>query len=133
MVRHVGLFGGCHDGMVALDDALAESDAAGAFEPPERGADAAAHVAAVTCDVDANGPVPVGRCHAELIMAGLEIMLEARFPAGCAIPSSLCLGSMAGIASTLATWLLSRGTLVLITRSNPRSCGARSSNTNARR
>jgi hypothetical protein len=113
MVRHVGLFGGCHDGMVALDDALDESGAAGAFEPPERGADAAAHVAAVTWDVDANGPVPVGRSHAELIMAGLEIMLEARFPAGCAILSSLCLGSMAGIASTLASWLLSRGKLVL--------------------
>jgi hypothetical protein len=121
MVRHVGVFGGSHDGMVALDDALDESDAAVAFVPPDRGADAAAHVAAVTWDVtwdatwdvDANGPVPVGRSHAELIMAGLEIMLEARFPAGCVILSSLCLGSLAGIASTLAAWLLSRGTLVL--------------------
>jgi hypothetical protein len=46
-------------------------------------------------------------------MAGLEIMLEARFAPGCVILSSLCLGSMAGIASMLASWLLSRGTLVL--------------------
>jgi len=114
MVRHVGLFGGSHDGMVALDDALNDGgETAGAFEPPERGADAAAHVAAVTWHVDGSGPLPVGRSHAELIMAGLEIMLEARLPAGCMILSSLCLGSLAGIASTLAAWLLSRGTLVL--------------------
>ena len=114
MVRHVGVFGGSHDGMVALDDALNDGgETAGAFEPPERGADAAAHVAAVTWHVDGSGPLPVGRSHAELIMAGLEIMLEARLPAGCMILSSLCLGSLAGIASTLAAWLLSRGTLVL--------------------
>jgi hypothetical protein len=114
MVRHVGMFGGSHDGMVPFDEALSDaSDAPPAFVPPDRGADAAAHVAAVTWDVDANGPLPVGRSHAELIMGGLEIMLEARFAPGCVILSSLCLGSMAGIASMLASWLLSRGTLVL--------------------
>jgi hypothetical protein len=40
-------------------------------------------------------------------------MLEGRFAAKTTILASLCLGSFAGIASTLATWLLTRGTLVL--------------------
>jgi len=49
----------------------------------------------------------------ELMMAGFEVMLEGRLAAKTAILASLCLGSFAGIATTLATWLLARGTLVL--------------------
>jgi AMP-binding enzyme len=110
-IRHVCMFGGSHDGVVPFDDAL--SEAAPAFAPPEPGADASAHVAMVTWDIDPAGPVPVARSHLELMMAGFEIMREGRFAAGTVILSSLCLGSLAGVATTLATWLLSRGTLVL--------------------
>jgi AMP-binding enzyme len=110
-IRHVCMFGGSHDGVVPFDDAL--SEAAPAYAPPEPGADASAHVAMVTWDIDPAGPVPVARSHLELMMAGFEIMREGRFAAGTVILSSLCLGSLAGVAATLATWLLSRGTLVL--------------------
>ncbi len=110
-IGHVCLFGGGDDGMVALDDALTET--APDFEPPDRGAKAAHHVAAVTWDVDATGLLPVARSHVELMMAGVQIILEGRFAANTAILGSLCLGSFAGIATTLATWLLTRGPLVL--------------------
>ena len=110
-IGHVCSFGGGEDGVIPLDDALTE--AAPAFTPLNRGKEAANHVAAVTWDIDAAGSLPVARSHAELMMAGFEVMLEARFAAKTAILSSLCLGSFAGIATTLATWLLARGTLVL--------------------
>jgi len=110
-VGHICMFGGGEDGVVPLDDALTET--APAFTPLNRGKKAALHLAAVTWDVDSAGSLPVARSHVELMMAGFEVMLEGRFAAHSAILSSLCLGSFAGIATTLATWLLARGTLVL--------------------
>jgi AMP-binding enzyme len=117
-IGHVCLFGGGDDGMVALDDVLGDltgetQDPQPDWGPLDRGAEAAHHVAAVTWDVDAAGLVPVPRSHVELMMAGIEIVLEGRFAAKSAILASLCLGSFAGIATTIATWLLTRGTLVL--------------------
>jgi hypothetical protein len=67
----------------------------------------------LTWDVDAAGSKPLPRTHIELMAAGFEIILEARLAPGAVILSSLCLGSLAGIATTLATWLLTRGALVL--------------------
>ncbi len=110
-IGHVCTFGGGDDGVIPLDGALTET--APAFTPLNRGKEAAHHLAAVTWDVDAAGSLPVARSHLELMMAGFEVMLEGRFEAKTAILASLCLGSFAGIATTLATWLLARGTLVL--------------------
>jgi hypothetical protein len=110
-IGHVGLFGGGVDGAIPLDDVFGET--APDFTPPDRGAAAAHHLAAVTWDVDPAGLLPVARSHVELIMAGFAIMLEGRFAAKTTVLASLCLGSLAGIATTLATWLLARGTLVL--------------------
>src|SRR5215471_15147142 len=107
-IGHVGMFGGCEDGMAALDDAL--TGTAPAFAPLNRGKKAALHLAAVTWDVDAAGSLPVARSHVELMMGGFEVMLEGRFAPHGAILSSLCLGSFAAIATSLATWLLARGT-----------------------
>jgi hypothetical protein len=122
-IGHVCLFGGGDDGMIALDDTLTATAPDPAErgndtserenEAADRGKDAAHHVAAVTWDTDASGLLPIARSHVELMMAGFEIMLEGRFAAKTTILASLCLGSFAGIASTLATWLLTRGTLVL--------------------
>jgi hypothetical protein len=118
-IGHVCLFGGGDDGMVALDDVLTgdtanpQRDLQSDWGPLDRGAEAAHHVAAVTWDVDATGLLPVARSHVELMMAGIGIMLEGRFAAKSAILASHCLGSFAGIATTVATWLLTRGTLVL--------------------
>ena len=110
-IGHVCLFGGGDDGIIALDDTLAGAPAE--LAPLDRGKDAAHHLAAVTWDVDAAGLLAVARSHAELMMAGFEIMLAGRLAAKTTILASLCLGSFAGIATTLATWLLTRGTLVL--------------------
>jgi non-ribosomal peptide synthetase component E (peptide arylation enzyme) len=110
-IGHVCMFGGDEDGTVPLDDALTETPSA--FTPLNRGKKAALHLAAVTWDVDSTGLLPVARSHVELMMAGFEVMLEGRFTTHSTILSSLCLGSFAGVATTLATWLLARGTLVL--------------------
>jgi hypothetical protein len=72
-----------------------------------------AHVALVTWDTTAAGLMPVARSHAEMVMAGLEPMLEGRFEPKATLVSSLCLGSAAAIAATLIPWLLSHGTLAL--------------------
>jgi hypothetical protein len=63
--------------------------------------------------VTATGLWPVARSHAEVVMAGLEPMLEGRFEPRVTILSSLCLGSVAAIATTLVPWLLSHATLAL--------------------
>ena len=110
-IGHVCMFGGGDDGVIPLDDVLTET--ASAFTPLNRGKEAALHLAAVTWDVDSAGSMPIARSHVELMMAGFEVMLEGRFAAQSVILSSLCLGSLAGIATTLTTWLLARGTLVL--------------------
>ena len=119
---HVYVFGGAGDGASSLDDALAQDAAAAlaveimaaatltAFEPDPA---AHAHVAIVTWDVTAAGSTPVARSHAEVVMAGLEPMLEGRFEPNGTILSSLCLGSVASIAATLIPWLLSHATLAL--------------------
>ena len=57
-----------------------------------------ARTALVTWDVTAAGLMPVGRTQAEVVMAGLEPMLEGRLDPDARILSSLCLGSIAGIA-----------------------------------
>ncbi len=111
-IRHVCTFGGGADGVVSLDDVMTLSTTS-KFSAVDRGALAAAHVAMVTWEVDAAGLRPIARNHVELLTAGFEIMLEGRFDARTTIVSSICLGSLAGIATTIATWLLSRGTLVL--------------------
>jgi hypothetical protein len=115
-MEHVYVFGGARDGATSLDDALAtdaDQTSAAASPPVESEPAAYAHVAVVTWDVTAAGLVPVARSHAEVVMAGLEPMLEGRFEPKSTILSSLCLGSAAPIAVTLVPWLLSRATLAL--------------------
>jgi non-ribosomal peptide synthetase component E (peptide arylation enzyme) len=108
-VRHVCLFGGSHDGTMTLDDIF------DAPSPPSlpRSDDAGAHVAAVTWDIDSTGLKPVARNHIELMTAGLEVTREGGFRERTVILSSLCIGSLAGIATGLLPWLLTPGTLVL--------------------
>ncbi len=118
-IRNVCLFGGSHDGAVPLDDVFdaTPTQFSQQFSPSARGADSAAamgaQMAAATWDVDATGLTPVGRSHIELLTAAFEIMLEGRIAARSVILSSFCLGSLAGITTTLTCWLLSRGTLAL--------------------
>jgi hypothetical protein len=102
------------DGAITLDDLDAER----ATDAAEAGARAAApgrgaHLAAVTWDVAANGPVPVARSHAQLIAGGLAVLLESRIPQNAVILSTIAPGSFAGMAMTLLPWLLVGGTLAL--------------------
>jgi AMP-binding enzyme len=116
-MEHVYVLGGAGDGTASLDDTLAPDadatsvDAAAAHTESEPAA--YAHVAVVTWEVAAAGLVPVARSHAEVVMAGLEPMLEGRFEPKATILSSLCLGSAAAVAATLVPWLLSHATLAL--------------------
>ena len=103
----IAVFGGAGDGAISLDDVLAqdvaatlavEIMAAATLTAAEPDPAAYAHVAIVTWDVTGAGLTPVARNHAEVVMAGLEPMLEGRFEPKGTIVSSLCLGSVAAIA-----------------------------------
>ncbi len=115
-VRQVCGFGSPPDGAISLDDLYATVDlgrpAAIASEPaasPGRGD----HLAAVTWDVTADGPVPVARSGAQLIAGGLAVLLESRLPHDPVILSTIAPGSFGGIAMTLLPWLVAGGTLAL--------------------
>jgi hypothetical protein len=114
-VRHVCGFGPHPpDGAVSLDDLYAEAGPAPAIAR-ERAASSArgAHLAAVTWDVAADGPVPAARSDTQLIASGLAVLLESRIPQNAVILSTIPLSSFAGIAMTLVPWLLVGGTLAL--------------------
>jgi len=114
-IRYVCGFGSnLPDGVVPFDD-LFTADQLDPIPPldRERQNNAAAHVAAVTFDVDDGGVVPVARNHPELLAAGLTVVLASRLAHGASILSALPPSSFAGISLTLLPWLLSGGTLVL--------------------
>jgi AMP-binding enzyme len=104
------------DGAVSLDDLYAAAEAGPAptiagerAAGPARGA----HVAAVTWDMAAAGPIPVARSDAQLIAGGLAVLLEGRIAQNAVILSTIPLSSFAGIAMTLVPWLVVGGTLAL--------------------
>jgi hypothetical protein len=102
------------DDVVPFDDlfALDEPDPLPPREQ-EREVNPAAHVAAVTWDVSADGLVPVARNHLELLAGGLAVMLEGQLAPDGGILSVLAPSSFAGISLTLLPWMLSGGTLAL--------------------
>jgi len=109
-IRQVCAFGQeLPDGMVPLDDVFTSApvDVPVAFTRP---GPAAAHVAAVTFDLDL---LPVARSHIELVAGGLETFLEAGSAAEVPTLSTIPISSFAGISLTLVHWLLSGGALYL--------------------
>ena len=72
-----------------------------------------AHLAVITWDVSADGLVPVGRSHAELIAGGLAVLLESALAQDAVLLSTLTLSSFAGLATATLPWLLLGGTLAL--------------------
>lgn len=112
-VRYVCAFGNdLPDGVVPLDDVFASDQADGVMPEPRPG-HAAAHVAAVTFDVGADGLVPIARNHSELIAGGLASFLECGAASDAAMLSSIPPSSFAGLALTVVPWLLSGGALTL--------------------
>ena len=112
-IRYVCAFGGdLPDGVVPLDDVFT-SDQAEVVAPPARPGNPAAHVAAVTFDIGADGTFAVARNHMELVSGGLATYLESDAASDAAILSSIPPTSFAGMALTVLPWLLSGGTLTL--------------------
>jgi hypothetical protein len=114
-VRYVCGFGErTPDGVVSFDDLYT----ADTLDPlpslaEDRAPEPGAHVAVVTWDVSAEGPIPVARSHAEVIAGGLAVLLEARLPQDVIVLSPLTMSSFAGLAAAVMPWLLLGGTLVL--------------------
>jgi hypothetical protein len=108
-IRHVCGFGSdLPEGMASLDNAIfRESPTARAVIQDGRKA------ALISFDLIADGFRPVPRAHLGLIAGGLAMSLESDVPQGAKVLSALSPMSFAGLASSLAVWLLSGGTLVL--------------------
>jgi AMP-binding enzyme len=108
-IRHVCGFGDdLPEGMASLDQAmLRESPTTRAVIQDGRKA------SLISFDVTADGFRPVPRAHFALIAGGLAISLESDVPQGATIMSTFAPMSFAGLASSLAVWLLTGGTLVL--------------------
>ncbi|MCA1525449.1 AMP-binding protein [Bradyrhizobium yuanmingense] len=108
-IRHVYGFGSdLPEGMASLDDVLAR--------PP--GATRAViqdgrKAAMISFDVTAEGFRPVPRPHFSLIAGGLAMSLEADIKQGATVMAAFTPMSFAGLASSLAVWLLSGGTMAL--------------------
>ena len=112
-IRYVCAFGrDLPDGVVPLDDVFT-TEHPDVVQPPARPGSAAAHVAAVTFDLGADGPFAVARNHRELVAGGLAPYLESGAAPDAAILSAIPLASFAGMALSVLPWLLSGGTLAL--------------------
>jgi hypothetical protein len=108
-IRHVCGFGSdLPEGMASLDAAIAtSSNATRAVTQDGRKA------AIISFDVTADGFRPVPRTHLALIAGGLALSLESEIIQGSTILSAFAPSSFAAVASSLALWLLTGGTLAL--------------------
>jgi AMP-binding enzyme len=109
-VRFVCAYGGDIDGVVALDDIFDTSASSSTVAQP---AIAGASLALVTFDAAADGLLPIGRTHDELIAGGVAVVLEARLGRDAGILGALTLTSFPSLAATIVPWLMSGGALTL--------------------
>ena len=108
-IRHVCGFGSdLPEGMASLDQAMSR-DSKTARNVIQDGRKAAI----ISFDLTVDGFRAVPRPHLGIIAGGLSISLEADLPQGTSILSAFAPSSFAGLASSLALWLLSGGSLVL--------------------
>ena len=108
-IRYVCGFGpDLPEGMVPLDDLITHGDGTAPAMPPD-----ARQAALISFDVTNSGLLAVPRTHLNLISGGLAVFLESGMAQGGTLLAAQCMGSFAGIASSLACWLLSGGTLAL--------------------
>ena len=108
-IRHVCGFGSdLPEGMASLDNAIfRESPTTRPVIQDGRKA------AMISFDVTAEGFRPVPRPHFSLIAGGLAMSLEADIKQGATVMAAFTPMSFAGLASSLAVWLLSGGALAL--------------------
>src|SRR5262249_32604573 len=108
-IRHVCGFGDdLPEGMASLDRAIAvESKTTRPVIQDGRKA------ALVSFDMTSDGFRAVPRTHLSVIAGALALSLESDVPQGATIMSAFTPCSFAGVASSLAMWLLTGGTLAL--------------------
>jgi hypothetical protein len=108
-IRHVCGFGSdLPEGMASLDQAIARpSNTVRSIVQDGRKA------AIISFDVTSEGFRAVPRTHLSVIAGGLALSLESDVPQGASVMSAFAPSSFAGLACSLAIWLLSGGTLVL--------------------
>lgn len=108
-IRHVCGFGpGLPEGMASLDDAIARG-----ARPARVAIQDGRKAAIISFDVTADGFRVVPRPHLGLIAGGLAISLEADVRQGANLMSAFAPTSFAGLACSLAVWLLTGGALAL--------------------
>lgn len=96
------------------DPAAAEPEAdTPASHHPHRPPSGPQDVAIITFDIGRDGPLAVPHTHAELMAAGLAVLLETALPPRSRILSTMMGSSFAVIATSVVPWLVNRGTLVL--------------------
>jgi hypothetical protein len=113
-IRYVCGFGkNLADGVVPLDDvfAIEKLDPL----PRDRGhaINPAAHVAAITWDISADGLFPVARNHIELLAGGLAVALEGRIEHESVVLSGFAPSSFGGMCLGLLPWVVSGTALAL--------------------
>jgi acyl-CoA synthetase (AMP-forming)/AMP-acid ligase II len=108
-IRHVCGFGtDLPEGMASLDQAIARpSNTVRSIVHDGRKA------AIISFDVTSEGFRAVPRTHLSVIAGGLALSLESDVSQGAAVMSAFAPSSFAGLACSLAIWLLSGGTLAL--------------------
>jgi acyl-CoA synthetase (AMP-forming)/AMP-acid ligase II len=108
-IRHVCGFGSdLPEGMASLDQAIARpSNTARSIVQDGRKA------AIISFDVTSEGFRAVPRTHLSVIAGGLALSLESDVSQGAVVMSAFAPSSFAGLASSLAIWLLTGGTLSL--------------------
>ena len=108
-IRHVCGFGSdLPEGMASLDDAIARGS-----RPTRVAIQDGRKAAVISFDVTSEGFRAVPRPHLGLIAGGLAISLEADVRQGAHMMSAFAPSSFAGLACSLAVWLLTGGTLAL--------------------
>jgi hypothetical protein len=108
-IRHVCGFGSdLPEGMASLDQAMARpsNTARGIIQDGRK-------AAIISFDVTSEGFRAVPRTHLSVIAGGLALSLESDVQQGAKMMSAFAPSSFAGLASSLAVWLLSGGTLAL--------------------
>lgn len=111
-VRFVLSLGGpALDGVIPLDDVLANTDGAERVEL-ERPDNPADHVAVVTADAAAEGHFGVARSHNEVIAGGLAAFMAGVPDEHSVFAAALAPDTFAGVALQIVPWLMSGGALI---------------------
>ena len=109
-IRFVCAFGeSVLDGVIALEGL----ETTVAEEADESAEASATEVAVITFDAGTDGPIPVPHTHAELLIGGLAVVLEAGLPQQAQLVSTMLPSSFTVLCAAMIPWLLCGGTLAL--------------------